>query len=107
VLEVGSALQVPYFRISTHLDPQVGSTRNLGVRQIYSKVDSERSPHSQQETPKRRSQQAMVAHLRGKKVQTHHDDEIRYIFTLTKYNYNNNLKKKIFGQALERKKKPG
>jgi len=26
-------LQVPYFRNSTHLDPQVGSTRNLGVRQ--------------------------------------------------------------------------
>jgi hypothetical protein len=25
-------LQVPYFRNSTHLDPQVGSTRNLGVR---------------------------------------------------------------------------
>jgi hypothetical protein len=32
---VGSreCLQVPYFRNSTHLDPQVGSTRNLGVRQ--------------------------------------------------------------------------
>jgi len=31
VLEVGSGPQVPYFRNSTHLDPQVGSTRNLGV----------------------------------------------------------------------------
>jgi hypothetical protein len=35
VLEVGSALQVPYFRNTTHLDPQVGSTRDLGVRHFY------------------------------------------------------------------------
>jgi hypothetical protein len=33
VLEVGSGSQVPTFRNSTYLDPQVGPTRNLGVRQ--------------------------------------------------------------------------
>jgi hypothetical protein len=33
VLEVGSGSQVPTFRNSTYLDPQVGLTRNLGVRQ--------------------------------------------------------------------------
>jgi len=38
VLEVGNGSQVPTFRNSTHLDPQVGPTRNLGVRQpAYSK----------------------------------------------------------------------
>jgi hypothetical protein len=30
---------------------------------------------------KKRNKQAMVANLRGKKVQTHHDDEVKYIFT--------------------------
>jgi hypothetical protein len=34
VLEVGSGSQVPTFRNSTRLDPQVGPTRNLGVRQL-------------------------------------------------------------------------
>jgi hypothetical protein len=34
----------------------------------------------------------MVANLQGKKVQTQHDDEVRYIFTPTKENYHNNLK---------------
>jgi hypothetical protein len=33
VLEVGSALQVPTFRNYTKLNPQVGSTRDSGVRQ--------------------------------------------------------------------------
>jgi len=33
VLEVGSDPEVPIFRNSTSLDPQVGSTRGLGVRQ--------------------------------------------------------------------------
>jgi hypothetical protein len=33
VLEVGSGPQVPTFRNSTYLDPQVGLIRNLGVRQ--------------------------------------------------------------------------
>jgi hypothetical protein len=33
MLEVGSGSQVPTFRNSTHLDPQVGPARNLGVRQ--------------------------------------------------------------------------
>ncbi len=33
VLEVGSDPQIPTFRISTYLDPQVGLTKNLGARQ--------------------------------------------------------------------------
>ncbi len=45
---------------------------------------------------KRRSQQAMAAHLRGKKVQTHQDDEVRYIFTPTYQSYNSNLKNILF-----------
>jgi hypothetical protein len=32
VLEVGSGPQVPTFRNSTYLDPQVGLTRDLGAR---------------------------------------------------------------------------
>jgi len=32
VLEVGNGPQVPTFRNSTYLDPQVGLIRNLGVR---------------------------------------------------------------------------
>jgi hypothetical protein len=32
MLEVRSGPQVPTFRISTYLDPQVGLTRNLGAR---------------------------------------------------------------------------
>ncbi len=38
----------------------------------------------------------MIANFRGKKVQTQQDDEVRYIFTLTKQNYNNNLKNIMF-----------
>ncbi len=38
MLEVGSALLVPYFRNSTHLDLQVGSTRDLGVRHLELKM---------------------------------------------------------------------
>ncbi len=34
----------------------------------------------------------LAANLRGKKVRTHQDDEIRYVFTPTKQNYNGNLK---------------
>jgi hypothetical protein len=34
----------------------------------------------------------MVANLRGKKVRTHQDDEIRYVFTPTEQSYNSNLK---------------
>ncbi len=40
---------------------------------------------------KRTNWQAMVSNMRGKKVQTHHDDEVMYIFTPTKQSYNNNL----------------
>ncbi len=40
---------------------------------------------------KRRNQQAMVTNLRRKRVQTHQDDEVRYIFTPIKQSYNNNL----------------
>jgi hypothetical protein len=36
VLEVESVPQVSTFRNSTHLDPQVGSTKDLGVRQMQS-----------------------------------------------------------------------
>ncbi len=38
MLEVGSALQVPTFRNSPYLDPQVGLTRNLGVRQRLTQI---------------------------------------------------------------------
>ncbi len=34
VLEVGSGPQVPTFRNSTYLDPQVGLTKNLGARHL-------------------------------------------------------------------------
>jgi hypothetical protein len=33
---------------------------------------------------KRTSQQAMGANMHGKKVRTHQDDEVRYVFTPTK-----------------------
>jgi hypothetical protein len=32
---------------------------------------------------KNTSRQVMATNLRGKKVRTHHDDEIRYVFTQT------------------------
>jgi hypothetical protein len=38
VLEVESGSQIPTFRNSTYLDPQVGLTRNLGVRQPPSPI---------------------------------------------------------------------
>jgi hypothetical protein len=39
VLEVGSSSLVPTFRNPTHLDPQVGPTKNLGVRHhLYSQI---------------------------------------------------------------------
>ncbi len=41
---------------------------------------------------KRTSWQAMVVNLHGKKMHIHQDDEIRYVFTPTEHNYNNNLK---------------
>ncbi len=34
----------------------------------------------------------MAAHLRGKKMQTHQDDEVSYGFTPIEQSYNNNLK---------------
>jgi hypothetical protein len=34
----------------------------------------------------------MAANLRGKKVQTHQDDEVRYLFTPIEQSYNSNLK---------------
>ncbi len=37
MLEVGSGPQVPTFRNSTYLDPQVGLTRDLGARQPLGK----------------------------------------------------------------------
>jgi hypothetical protein len=40
---------------------------------------------------KKTSQQVMVVNLCGKKVQIHDDDEVRYVFTPIKQNYNNNL----------------
>ncbi len=40
---------------------------------------------------KRTSWQVMATHVRGKKVQTHQDDEVRYVFTPTKENYNSNM----------------
>jgi hypothetical protein len=36
MLEVKNGRQVPTFHNSTYLDPQVGLTRNLGVRQLMS-----------------------------------------------------------------------
>jgi hypothetical protein len=35
----------------------------------------------------------MARNLHGKKVHTHQDDEIRYVFTLIKHSYNGNLRK--------------
>ncbi len=40
---------------------------------------------------KRTSQQAMAAHMRGKKVQTYQDDEVRYVFIPTYQSYNSNM----------------
>ncbi len=34
----------------------------------------------------------MATNLRGKKMRTHQDKEIRYVLTLTKQSYNNDLK---------------
>jgi len=41
---------------------------------------------------KRTNWQVMVANLRGKKVRTHEDDEVRYVFTPIEQSYNSNLK---------------
>jgi len=41
---------------------------------------------------KKKSQQVMVANLCGKKMRTHEDDEVRYVFTPIWYSYNSNLK---------------
>jgi hypothetical protein len=41
---------------------------------------------------KRVNQQTMVGNPCGTKVQTYQDDEVRYVFTLTKQSYNSNLK---------------
>jgi hypothetical protein len=43
VLEVESGLQVPNFRNSTYLDPQVGIARDLGVHHKTSKLESRNS----------------------------------------------------------------
>jgi hypothetical protein len=32
----------------------------------------------------------------GKKMRIHQDDEVRYVFTPIKHNYNSNLLKKLF-----------
>ncbi len=34
----------------------------------------------------------MATNMHGKKVQSHQDDEVKYIFTPTKQSYNNDLK---------------
>jgi hypothetical protein len=34
----------------------------------------------------------MVTNLDGKKMHTHSDDEVKYVFTPTKQSYNNKLK---------------
>jgi hypothetical protein len=47
----------------------------------------------------------MVANLHGKKVCTHQDDEIRYIFTPTKQSYNNNLKNILLWTNIGEEKK--
>jgi hypothetical protein len=41
----------------------------------------------------------MAANLCGKKVQTHQDDEVRYVFTPTKQSYNSNLKNILFSTS--------
>jgi hypothetical protein len=41
---------------------------------------------------KRTNWQAMAANMRGKKVQTHQVDEVRYVFTPIEQSYNSNLK---------------
>ncbi len=38
MLEVESGPQVPTFRNSTYLDPQVGLTRDLGTRQAWLRI---------------------------------------------------------------------
>jgi hypothetical protein len=53
------------------------------------------------------NRQAIVANQCGKKVQTHQDDEVRYIFTPIKKVLITILKIFCFGQALKRKKKLG
>ncbi len=40
----------------------------------------------------------------GKKMQNHQDDEVKYVFTFTKHNYNSNMKNFCFEQTLERKR---
>jgi hypothetical protein len=38
----------------------------------------------------------MAAHLCGKKVRIHQDDEVRYVYTSTKQNHNSNMKNILF-----------
>ncbi len=47
-------------------------------------------------TKKTNQQLALATNLCGKKVQTHQDDEVRYIFTPIEQNYNSNLKNILF-----------
>jgi hypothetical protein len=46
----------------------------------------------------------MAANLQGKKVQTHEDDEVKYIFIPTEQNYNNNLKNILLLTSFERRR---
>jgi hypothetical protein len=46
----------------------------------------------------------MATNMCRKKMHTHQDDEIRYVFTPTEQSYNGNMKKSLFGLALERKR---
>jgi hypothetical protein len=46
----------------------------------------------------------MVTNMQKKKVQFHQDDEVRYIFTSIKHNYNNNLKNILFWTSFKKER---
>ncbi len=61
-------------------------------RRAYPKATPKKVHISNKKCTKRTNQQTMAVNLCGKKVQTHQDDEVRYIFIPIEQNYNNNLK---------------
>jgi hypothetical protein len=47
----------------------------------------------------------MATNLCGKKMHTHRDDEVKYIFTPTKHNYSSNTMNILFWTSFEKEEK--
>jgi hypothetical protein len=72
---------------------------------VYSRVDSKENYIPNKKHTKKTSWQVMIANLLGKKLRTHKDDEVRYVFIPTKQSYNNNLKNILLWTSSREEKK--